>query len=168
MEYIDVILGKKVYIDNEFGSSVFFNYFNLIEDGESKSNFVIALKMDSMQEVKYISKRHVKHKQILKLINNSEEHGIRKRVDQLTNHGFLLLYYLFKQFAQPELVDMIDEDVFNRKRIQITFNELSSVFILLMTLLFSSFIVLVIELFYHRFSSKYNKVQPLRKTHQNT
>ena len=38
---------ERVFIDGEFGCLTFFNYFNLIEDKETKSNFIIALKMDS-------------------------------------------------------------------------------------------------------------------------
>ena len=78
MDFIDAIQGKKVIIGEAFSSLIFMNFRKLIVDKQFRDDFVEGLKLDFYQ-VKIISKNYPKYKQILKLIELSNEHRIIKR-----------------------------------------------------------------------------------------
>ena len=58
---------------------------------ENKDNWLIALKFDYEHEAKIVNKNHPKHKQIVKFINISLEHGIESKWNNLFKHGMLVM-----------------------------------------------------------------------------
>ena len=101
--------------------------------------------MDYNYEVKIINKKHPKHKQILKLINISVEHGIKKRADYLHEYGIVMLFHVFEKLSNSKMFNQIKNEM-NKERDQITLNELSSLFVLLISVFPCLFVVLIIEI----------------------
>lgn len=86
--------------------------------------------MDYKHLVKVVNNKHPKHKQIVKLINISIEHGIKIRWQRLFKHGILMYVYLFEQLADEEILSQLRNQI-KKMSNQITFDELSTVFFFL-------------------------------------
>ena len=147
-KYIDVIIGNRVFIANSFLSNLMMDY-RVFVDNEIKNDWIIAFQMDYKLENIIVSRKHLKYKQVAKLINISVEHGIKAKRDRLIKHGFLLFYYLFERFADTEIVNMIKQ-LIHTKHDQTTLNDLFSIFILFLFMLSISLIVFIAENAYFR------------------
>ena len=111
---------------------------------------MIGLQLDYNYQVKIVNNKHPKHKRIIKLINWSLEHGVVDRRDRLFQSGILLMYYLVEKFAPQEIIDAINR-LISKRRINITINELESLFLLLIIGLSLSILTFIIEIIYHSF-----------------
>ena len=118
-------------------------------DKEVKDDWIIAYQMNYAHENKIVNIQHPLHKQIVKLINISVEHGIAVRRSDLVQHGFLLFFYLFEKFIDPDIVNTIKRTL-HKSHGQITLQELFSVFILLVLILSISAIVFIFEIIYYK------------------
>ena len=121
-------------------------------DNEFQTNWLIGFKMDFNYEIKIINKKHPKYKKIVKIINISVEHGIEQRVDDLSKHGIAILFYLFEKLLDSKKFNKIKYEM-NKKRDQITFNEISNVFAFLLAAFTFLFVVFIIELIYYKFNN---------------
>ena len=146
-ELIDIILGKMVFIGDSLAINMMFNYREFV-DKQVKDDWVIAYQINYAHENKIVNKKHPKHKQIVKLINISVEHGITVRRSHLIKHGFLLFFYLFEKFIDPDIVNM--KRMIRKSDDQITFEGLCSVFMLFLLILSISIIVFIIEVVYYK------------------
>ena len=118
---------------------------------ENQNNWLIGFRMDFNYEIKIINKNHPKHKQILKLINISVEHGIKHRREHLYKYGIIILFYLFEKLSNSKVLNQVKYEL-NKKRSQITINQLSSLFGLLFAAFPFLFMVFIIESIYYKFS----------------
>ena len=118
---------------------------------ENINNWVIGFRMDFNYEIKVINKKHPKHKQILKIINISVEHGIKQRADNLHEYGVIMLFYLFEKLSNSKVFNQAKYEL-NNKRDQITLDELSSLFGLLVAAFPFLFVVFISELIYYKFT----------------
>ena len=141
---IDVIRGNAVFIGDHRIVQEFLNFREFVVEG-NKDKWLISLKLDYKHEIKIVNKYHSKHKQIVKLINMSMEHGIECKRHNLYKHGMLMLIYLFKRFIDQDVITIIKNEI-DKRRKQISFDELSSVFFLFFISLPISIIIFVIEL----------------------
>ena len=147
-ELIDIILGKMVFIGDSLAINMMFNYREFV-DKQVKDDWVIAYQINYAHENKIVNKKHWKHQQIVKLINISVEHGITIRRSDLVKHGFLSFFYLFEKLIDPNIVNMI-KGIIRKIHGQITFEELFSVFMLFLFILFISAIVFIFEIVYYK------------------
>lgn len=145
---IDVYIGKKVFIGDSFSSLILLNICDLIHDKQTRSDFIIALQLDLYHQVKIVNKKYRKHNKVLKLMNLSNEHGINQRAQDMIQHGFLLLYYLLDKLLDPKIIDQINDQIIYKRRVQVTVNELISVFYLLNIMLLISFLIFIFEIIY--------------------
>lgn len=145
---IDVYIGKKVFIGDSFSSLILLNICDLIHDKQTRSDFIIALQLDLYHQVKIVNKKCRKHNKVLKLMNLSNEHGINQRAQDMIQHGFLLLYYLLDKLLDPKIIDQINDQIIYKRRVQVTVNELISVFYLLNIMLLISFLIFIFEIIY--------------------
>ena len=106
------------------------------------------MQLDYNYQVKIVNNKHPKHKRIIRLINWSLEHGIMNRRDRLFQSNIPLMYYLAENFAPQEIIDEIDR-LISRRIIEITINELESLFSLLITGLSLSILTFIIEIIYN-------------------
>ena len=119
--------------------------FRTYADRELQTNWLIGFGMDFNYEIKIINKKHPKYKQIIKIINISVEHGIKQRADYLNKHGIIILFYLFEKLSNSKVFDQLKYEI-NKERDQITLNELSSLFILLLSVFPCLFVAFIIEI----------------------
>ena len=126
--------------------------FRVLADHENQNNWLIGFRMDFNYEIKIINKKHPKHKQILKMINISVEHGIKKRADYLFGYGVGILFYLFEKLSDSKVLNQVKYEM-NKKRSQITLNQLSNLFGLLFAAFPLLFMVFIIEFIYYKFSN---------------
>lgn len=124
--------------------NVLLNFRGLLEP-EFKYDWLIGLQLDHNYQVKIVNIKHPLHEQIINLISAANEHGIRIRRNKQFENGILLLYFLFQKVAPQNLIDIIDE-ILSKRRIQITYNELESLFLLLSFGLVLSICILLIEI----------------------
>ena len=143
---IDVIRGDAVFIGDHRIAQEFLNFREFVEG--NKDDWLIALSMDYKHEVKIVNKNHPKHKQIVKLINISLEHGIEFKRHNLYKHGMLMLLHLFKHLGDQHVLIALRNEIEKRRK-QISFDELSSVFFLFLISLPISIIVFAIELIFY-------------------
>ena len=141
---IDVIRGDAVFISDHRNAQRFLDLREFFFSG-NKENWLTALKLDYKLEVKIVNKNHPKHKQIVKLINISLEHGIKSKWDNLFKHGMLMMVYLFERLADQDFVAQLRIEI-EKRRTQISFDELSNVFFSFLISLPFSMIVFAIEL----------------------
>ena len=143
---VDVINGNLVLISRKSTSD---NLLNLreIAEKENRNNWLNALQIDYFYETKFVNKKHSKHKQIVNIINIAFENGIVHHWDLLNKEGNILLFYIFEKIADPQIINDI-KNAINYKRTKITFDELVSVFHLLIIGLLISFVIFVIEIIY--------------------
>ena len=146
---IDVICGDAVFIGDHRIVEEFLNFREFFVEG-NKDDWLISLKLDYKHEVKIVNKNHPKHKQIVKLINMSMEHGIECKRHNLYKHGMLMLLYLFERLADQNIVAALRNQI-EKRRNQIPFEELSNVFLCFIISLPISIIVFIIELIYYKF-----------------
>ena len=106
--------------------------------------------MDFNYEIKIINKKHPKYKQILKMINNLVEYGIKQRADDMHEYGVIMLFNAFEKLSNSKVLNKIKYEM-NKERDQITLNELSSVFAILAVFPFL-FVVFIIELIHYKFN----------------
>ena len=144
---LDGMEGHKVFITSSFISNLFLNLRVLVEE-EIRDDWLIGLQSDYDYQVKIVNNKHPEHKRIVKLINWSLEHGIKDRRERLFQSGMLLMYYLVEKLAPQEIIDVINRLV-NKRRIEITINELESLFLLLIIGLSLSILTFIIEIVYH-------------------
>ena len=147
-KYLDVFFGKMVLIADSSISNRMLNYRELC-DKKIKNDWIIAFKMDYRHKIVIINRKYPKHKQLAKLINLSVEHGTNVKRDRLTNHGFLLLYYLFERIVEPVIVNQVKQ-VIQRKPDHITFDHFFGILMLLVFMLSISLIVFIAENAYFR------------------
>ena len=140
----DVIRGDAVFIGDHRIVQEFLNFREFVVEG-NKDDWLIPLKLDYKHEIKIVNKYHSKHKQIVKLINMSMEHGIECQRHNLYKHGMLMLLYLFERLADQNVITALRNQIEKRRK-QISFDELSSVFFLFFISLPISTIIFVIEL----------------------
>ena len=140
----NVIEGKKFLIASSKYSEMLLN-FRLLLAKEIQDDWLNALSFDFNYEIRIVNIKNPQCKQIIKLINLSFEHGIIMRRDRLFQRGMLMLYYLVEKFAPKEIIDVLDK-VMSKRRIEITFNELESLFLILLIGLSLSICQFVIEL----------------------
>ena len=145
---IDVIRGDAVFISDHRNAQRFLGLREFFSE-ENKDNWLTALKLDYKHEVKIVNKNHPRHKEIVKLINISLEHGIISKWKNLNKHGIMIMVYLFERLADQEFVARLRSEI-EKKRNQISLNELSSVFLLIFFSLPISISVFVIELISHK------------------
>ena len=122
-----------------------------LADHEFQTNWQIAFRMDHNHEVKIISKKHPKYKQIVKVINVLIENGIQQRAEDLGEYGVIMLYYSFEKLLNLKVFNQIKYEL-NKKRSQITLNQLSSLFGLLFAAFPFLFVIFIIESIYYKFS----------------
>ena len=147
---LDCVIGKAVFIGKQDITTPILN-FHTYANHENQNNWLIGLKMDFNYEVKIINKKHPKHKQILKLINTLVEHGIKQRAENLYDNGFMISFYLFEKLSDSQVVNQVKYE-FNNKREQITLDELSSLFGLLLAAFPCLFVVFIIECIFYKFN----------------
>ena len=143
---IDLINGDLVLISRKSTSDTLLNLREIAEK-ENRNNWLNALQMDYFYETKIVNNKHPKHKQIVNIINVAFENGIFQHWNSLYKEGNILLFYIFEKAADPQLVNNI-KNAANYKRTQITFDELVSVFHLLIIVLLVSIVVFFIEIIY--------------------
>ena len=119
--------------------------FRLLLAKEIQDDWLNALSLDFNYEIRIVNMKNPQCKQIIKLINLSFEHGIIMRRDRLFQSGMLMLYYLIEKFAPQEINDILDK-LMSKRRIEITFNQLKSLFLILLIGLILSICLFVIEL----------------------
>ena len=103
--------------------------------------------MDFNYAIKVINKKHRKYKQINKMINNLVEHGIKQRADFLYEYGIGILFSLFEELFNSKVLNKIKYEM-SKERDQITLNELSRLFIILLVVFSFLFVVFIIELIF--------------------
>ena len=148
---IDCIIGEAILIGEQ---DFIISLLNLRKFGghEFQKNWQIAFKMDFNYEVKIINKKHLKYKQIVKMINILVEHGIKKRAERLHEYGIFMLFDLFVRLSNLKVVNQIKFEL-NKKREQITLNELSNVFAISLAAFSFLFVVFIIEFIYFKFEN---------------
>ena len=144
---LDGMEGHKVFITSSFISNLFLNLRALVNE-EIRDDWLIGLQLDYDYQVKIVNNKHPEHKRIIKLINWSLEHGIKERRERLFQNGMLLMYYLVEKLAPQEIIDVINR-LINKRRIEITINELESLFLLLIIGLSLSILAFIIEIVYY-------------------
>ena len=146
-------LGKNVLIANSNNAKIIL-YYKEFADKEIQNHFVNALQMDYKFDMYIMDRNHPKCKQITKLMHNSwHEHGITVKTDRLGKHGWLLYYYLFEKFGHPKMVNEIKQ-LMHAKHNQTTFQDIFSVVMLLLFMLFICAKVLIIEIVYFACTKK--------------
>ena len=143
-----MIRGDAVFISDHRINQEFLGFRDFVIEG-NKDDWLIALKLDYKHEVKIVNKNHPKHKQIVKLINVSLEHGIKSKWHNLVEHGMLMLFYLFERLADQDTFAPFKSE-FEKRRNQISFDELSNIFLWLLISLSISIVVSVIKLITHK------------------
>ena len=133
-------------IANTHNCNRFLNLRALVEE-EIRDDWLIGLQLDYNYQVKIVNNKHPKHKRIIKLINLSLEHGVVDRRDRLIQSGILLMYYLLEKFAPQEIIDAINR-LINKRRIEITINELESLILLLIIGFGLSILTFIIEIIF--------------------
>lgn len=146
-EMIEVIRGDAVLINQLQLSQNFFNFRQFVAAGNI-NHWLIALKLDYKHLVKIANNKHPEHKQIVKLINISIEYGIKIRWQRLFKHRILMYVYLFEQLADQEILSQLRNQI-KKMRNQITFDQLSTVFLSFFISLPISLIVFVLELIFY-------------------
>ena len=126
---IDIILGEFGFIGNKVSSDPFMKLRKIV-DKENQNNWVNALQMYYHYETLIVNKKHPKNEKIVEVINFSFEHGIIQRRNSLFDDGIVLLYYIFEKIVHPQMVSDI-KDAIDYKQTRITFDELVTVFNLL-------------------------------------
>ena len=144
---IDVICGDAVFIGDHRIVEEFLNFREFFVEG-NKDDWLISLKLDYKHEVKIVNKNHPKHKQIVKLISISLEHGIKSKWNNLVEHGMLILFHLFEHLADEDFLAQFKIQ-FEKTRNRISFDELSNVFLWFFISLSISIVIFVIELMTH-------------------
>ena len=118
---------------------------------ELQTNWLIGLRMDFNYEIKIINKKHPKYKLIVKMINNLVEHGIKQRAENLHEYGIIMLFNVFETLSTSKVLKQMKYEM-NKKRNQITLNELSNLFLLLLAAFPFIFMVFIIEFIYYKFN----------------
>ena len=131
---------------------MFLNFRDLVEE-EIRDDWLITLNLGFNYQLKFVNIKNPHYKQIITLINLSIEHGVILRRDRLLKRGVLLLYYLAEKFAPQEMIDAINR-LISKRRIEITINELESLFLLLIIGLSLSICILIMEIISDRFSKR--------------
>ena len=122
--------------------------YRRVQSYQIRDDWLIGLQLDYDYQVKIVNNKHPEHKRIIKLINWSLEHGIKERRERLFQNGMLLMYYLVEKLAPQEIIDVINR-LINKRRIEITINELESLFLLLIIGLSLSILAFIIEIVYY-------------------
>ena len=143
---MDAAEGNKIFITSTHNCNRFLNLRALVEK-EIRDDWLIGLQLDYNYQVKIVNNKHPKHKRIIKLINLSLEHGVVDRRDRLIQSGILLMYYLLEKFAPQEIIDAINR-LINKRRIEITINELESLILLLIIGFGLSILTFIIEIIF--------------------
>ena len=147
---IDCITGDAILIgEHDFIISLL--NFRAFGGHEFQKNWQIGFRMDFNYEIKIINKKHLKYKQIVKMINNLVEHGIKQRAHYLNEYGILMFFNLFEKLSTSKVLKQMKYEM-NKKRDQITLNELSNLFVLLLSAFPFIFMVFTIEFIYYKFN----------------
>ena len=137
-------------------SNICFPFLNLHDfisgtDEEKTEYWLITLQMHYNLNTKIVNKKHSKYKQILKVINILVENGIINHREYLYEQGHCLLFHIFEKLIDPKFYDQFRNKIY-KTRDQITFDELSSVFILFLLILPFSLLAFIIEIIYFYFN----------------
>ena len=97
-----------------------------------------------------INKKHLKYKQIIKVINILVENGIINHREYLYKQGHYLLFYIFEKLIDPKFYDELRNKIY-KTRDQVAFDEPSSVFILFLLILPFSLLAFIIKIIYFHF-----------------
>ena len=127
--------------------------FRAFVEEEIRDDWLIALSLEFNYQLKFVNIKNPHYKQIINLINLSIEHGIILKRDRLLKSGILMLYYLFEKIAPQEMIDAINR-LISKRRVEITINELESLFLLWTIGLSLSICILIIEIIFHKFSKR--------------
>ena len=136
--------GHKVFITSSYICNLLLNLRALV-NVEMRDDWLIGLQLDYNYQVKIVNSKHPEHQRIIKLINWSLEHGVMDKRDRLLQSGILLMYHLAEKFAPQEIIDAMNR-LINKRRIEITINELESLFLLLIIGLSLSILIFIIEI----------------------
>ena len=143
---MDILEGHKVFIAGTLNSNRFLNLRALFEE-EIRDDWLIGLQLDYNYQVKIVNNKHPENKRIIKLINWSLEHGIMDKRDRLYQSGILLMCYIVQKFAPQEINDAMNR-LISKRRIEITINELESLFLLLVIGLSLSILIFIMEIIF--------------------
>ena len=143
---MDIVEGHKVLIASTRNCKIFLDFRALVRE-EIRDDWLIGLQLDYNYQVKIVNNKHPEHKRIIKLINRSLEHGVMIKRDRLFQSGMLLMYYLVQKFAPQEINDAMNR-LISKRRIEITINELESLFLLLIIGLSFSILTFIIEIIF--------------------
>ena len=143
---MDILEGHKVFIASILNCNRFLNLRAFFEK-EIRDDWLIGFQSDYNYQVKIVNNKHPKHKRIIKLINWSLEHGVMDKRDRLYQSGILLMCYLVQRFGHQEIIDAMNR-LINKRRIEITINELESLFLLLIIGLSLSIFTFIIEIIF--------------------
>ena len=143
---MDIVEGHKVLIASTRSCKRFLNFRAFVKE-EIRDDWLIGLQLDYNYQVKIVNNKHPEHKRIIKLINRSLEHGVMIKRDRLFQSGMLLMYYLVQKFAPQEINDAMNR-LISKRRIEITINELESLFLLLIIGLSLSILTFIIEIIF--------------------
>ena len=135
-----------VFIASTRSCNRFLNLRTLFEE-EIRDDWLIGFQLDYNYQVKIVNNRHPNQKRIIRLINWTLEHGVMDRRYQLFQSGMLLMHFVVKKFASQEIIDSINR-LINKRRIEITINELESLFLLLIIGLSLSILAFIIEIIF--------------------
>ena len=149
-----MISGKKTLISDTHFTEII-SSLRFLADEDRRDDWLIGLQLDYNYPVKIVSVKNPSYKRIIRLINISIEHGIGVKRDRLFVNGVLMLYYLLEKFAPQETIGIVKQ-LFAKKNILITINELESLFLLFAIGLFLSIVLFIIEYCYF-LAFKYNK-----------
>ena len=114
---------------------------------EMRDDWLIGFQSDYDYHVRIVNNKHPEHKRIIKFINVSLEHGVAFKRHKQFLSGVLLLYYLVEKFAPQDIIDTINR-LISKRRIEITINELESLFLLLIIGLSFSILTFIIEIIF--------------------
>ena len=146
---INMISGKIALICDSKICSPFLSLHHFINGNDEKKtkNWLITLQMHHNLNTKIVNKKHFKYKQIIKVINILVENGIINHREYLCQHGHYLLFYIFEKLIDPKFYDEFRNKIY-KTRNQVTFDELSNVFILFLLILPFSLLAFIIEIIY--------------------
>ena len=122
---IDILKGRRIMIGDSFKCELLLNYLKTVDD---INNWIISVRQYYQYEIKIVNMKHPKYKQIIKLINLTNEHGILQQKVNRFKYGIKLLSNWLEQLIDSEMANQIKQE-FNQKTTgQIKFDELINIF----------------------------------------
>ena len=142
---IDILKGRRIMIGDSFKCELLLNYLKTVDD---INNWIISVHQYYEYEIKIVNMKHPKYKQIIKLINLTNEHGILQQKVNRFKYGFMLVSYWLERLIENEMNSMIKQD-FNKKTTdQIKFDEMIRFFVFRIIDTIVVIMIFLIELIY--------------------